>query len=62
MMQSSNFLISKFKLPLLPTLGLLVVLKQKNLKDILPEIINQLGPDNLENLKELAEKFRLLRQ
>ncbi|GAA0184004.1 DNA-binding transcription factor [Lithospermum erythrorhizon] len=30
----------------------------KNLQDILPQIINQLGPDNLENLKRLAEQFQ----
>lgn len=26
--------------------------------DILPQIIHQLGPDNLENLKKLAEQFQ----
>ncbi|KAI4323489.1 hypothetical protein L6164_023088 [Bauhinia variegata] len=30
----------------------------KKLQDILPSIINQLGPDNLENLKKLAEQFQ----
>ncbi|XP_031097472.1 basic transcription factor 3-like [Ipomoea triloba] len=30
----------------------------KKLQDILPEIIHQLGPDNLENLKKLAEQFQ----
>ncbi|PIN26700.1 RNA polymerase II general transcription factor BTF3 [Handroanthus impetiginosus] len=30
----------------------------KKLQDILPQIINQLGPDNLENLKKLAEQFQ----
>ncbi|XP_075480932.1 nascent polypeptide-associated complex subunit beta-like isoform X1 [Primulina tabacum] len=30
----------------------------KNLEDILPQIIHQLGPDNLENLKKLAEQFQ----
>ncbi|CAH9110327.1 unnamed protein product [Cuscuta europaea] len=30
----------------------------KKLQDILPQIINQLGPDNLENLKKLAEHFQ----
>lgn len=28
------------------------------LQDILPSIIHQLGPDNLENLKKLAEQFQ----
>ncbi|CAL1380961.1 unnamed protein product [Linum trigynum] len=28
------------------------------LQDILPGIINQLGPDNLDNLKKLAEQFQ----
>ncbi|KAK4393779.1 Nascent polypeptide-associated complex subunit beta [Sesamum angolense] len=28
------------------------------LQDILPQIIHQLGPDNLENLKKLAEQFQ----
>ena len=27
----------------------------KKLQDILPSIINQLGPDNLANLKKLAQ-------
>ncbi|KAI7753084.1 hypothetical protein M8C21_011653 [Ambrosia artemisiifolia] len=30
----------------------------KNLQDILPGILNQLGPDNLENLKKLAEQLQ----
>ncbi|KAL9228771.1 hypothetical protein vseg_004316 [Gypsophila vaccaria] len=30
----------------------------KKLQDILPGIINQLGPDNLEHLKKLAEQFK----
>lgn len=30
----------------------------KKLQDILPGLINQLGPDNLENLKKLAEQFQ----
>lgn len=30
----------------------------KKLQDILPGIINQLGPDNLDNLRKLAEQFR----
>ncbi|KAL7132003.1 hypothetical protein ABFS83_12G043300 [Erythranthe nasuta] len=30
----------------------------KKLQDILPQIIHQLGPDNLENLKKLAEQFQ----
>ncbi|KAI5388461.1 hypothetical protein KIW84_074232, partial [Lathyrus oleraceus] len=29
----------------------------KKLQDILPSIIHQLGPDNLENLKKIAEQF-----
>ncbi|KAL3630131.1 nascent polypeptide-associated complex beta subunit [Castilleja foliolosa] len=32
--------------------------QNKKLTDILPSIINQLGPDNLENLKKLAEQFQ----
>ncbi|XP_047980065.1 basic transcription factor 3-like [Salvia hispanica] len=32
--------------------------QNKKLTDILPQIINQLGPDNLENLKKLAEQFQ----
>ncbi|EPS71599.1 hypothetical protein M569_03163, partial [Genlisea aurea] len=32
--------------------------QNKKLQDILPHIINQLGPDNLENLKKLAEQFQ----
>ncbi|XP_023001359.1 nascent polypeptide-associated complex subunit beta-like [Cucurbita maxima] len=30
----------------------------KKLQDILPGIINQLGPDNLDNLRKLAEQFK----
>ncbi|CAN6844987.1 unnamed protein product [Brassica oleracea] len=30
----------------------------KKLQDILPQIISQLGPDNLHNLKKLAEQFQ----
>ncbi|KAI3811762.1 hypothetical protein L1987_21492 [Smallanthus sonchifolius] len=30
----------------------------KNLQDILPGILNQLGPDNLDNLRKLAEQFQ----
>ncbi|XP_034575068.1 basic transcription factor 3 isoform X1 [Setaria viridis] len=30
----------------------------KSLQDLLPTIINQLGPDNLENLRRLAEQFQ----
>lgn len=30
----------------------------KNLQDLLPGIINQLGPDNLINLKKIAQQFR----
>lgn len=30
----------------------------KKLQDILPSIINQLGPDNLANLKKLAQQFQ----
>ncbi|XP_074564855.1 basic transcription factor 3-like [Curcuma longa] len=30
----------------------------KKLQDLLPTIINQLGPDNLENLRRLAEQFQ----
>ncbi|KAD3338605.1 hypothetical protein R6Q59_026541 [Mikania micrantha] len=30
----------------------------KNLQDILPGILNHLGPDNLENLKKLAERIQ----
>ncbi|KAK2381737.1 Nascent polypeptide-associated complex subunit beta [Trifolium repens] len=30
----------------------------KKLQDILPSIIHQLGPDNLENLKKLAEQYQ----
>ncbi|KAL5721493.1 hypothetical protein ACHQM5_005133 [Ranunculus cassubicifolius] len=29
----------------------------KKLRDILPGIINQLGPDNMDNLKKLVEQF-----
>jgi len=30
----------------------------KSLQDLLPTIINQLGPDNLDNLRRLAEQFQ----
>ncbi|XP_008777643.1 nascent polypeptide-associated complex subunit beta isoform X1 [Phoenix dactylifera] len=30
----------------------------KRLQDLLPGIINQLGPDNLDNLRKLAEQFQ----
>ncbi|GJN09346.1 hypothetical protein PR202_ga27347 [Eleusine coracana subsp. coracana] len=30
----------------------------KSLQDMLPTIINQLGPDNLDNLRRLAEQFQ----
>ncbi|KAL5999406.1 nascent polypeptide-associated complex beta subunit [Asimina triloba] len=30
----------------------------KKLQDLLPGIINQLGPDNLDNLRKLAEQFQ----
>ncbi|KAL8162599.1 hypothetical protein V2J09_014088 [Rumex salicifolius] len=30
----------------------------KKLQDILPGIINQMGPDNLDNLRKLAEQFQ----
>merc|ERR1712039_1042854 len=30
----------------------------KNLQDLLPGIINQLGPDNLQNLKKIAESYQ----
>ncbi|XP_020587740.1 basic transcription factor 3-like [Phalaenopsis equestris] len=30
----------------------------KKLQDLLPSILNQLGPDNLENIKKLAEQFQ----
>jgi|TARA_B110000208_G_C11621535_1_gene377423 nascent polypeptide-associated complex subunit beta len=30
----------------------------KELKDLLPGIINQLGPDNLANLKRIAENMK----
>ncbi|MCL7023403.1 hypothetical protein MKW94_011951 [Papaver nudicaule] len=33
-------------------------LNPKELQDILPGIINQLGPDNLDNLRKLAEQFK----
>nr|XP_023894725.1 nascent polypeptide-associated complex subunit beta-like isoform X2 [Quercus suber] len=33
-------------------------LNPKELQDILPGIINQLGPDNLDNLRKLAEQFQ----
>ncbi|KAA3479189.1 basic transcription factor 3-like isoform X1 [Gossypium australe] len=45
-----------FKLLLLRTPGLLVALLRQ--RDILPGIINQLGPDNLDNLRKLAEQFQ----
>ncbi|GAB4852630.1 hypothetical protein Ancab_016844 [Ancistrocladus abbreviatus] len=32
--------------------------QSKKLQDILPGIINQLGPDNLDNLRKLAEQFQ----
>jgi nascent polypeptide-associated complex subunit beta len=32
--------------------------QKKKLQDILPGIINQLGPDNLDNLRKLAEQFQ----
>ncbi|CAI9753066.1 unnamed protein product [Fraxinus pennsylvanica] len=32
--------------------------QNKKLQDILPQLIHQLGPDNLENLKKLAEQFQ----
>ena len=31
--------------------------EEKQLQDLLPGIINQLGPDNLENLKKIAETY-----
>merc|ERR1712194_186104 len=31
--------------------------ENKSLQDLLPGIINQLGPDNLANLKKIAENF-----
>ncbi|KAL8171447.1 hypothetical protein V2J09_023251 [Rumex salicifolius] len=31
----------------------------KKLEDILPGIINQLGPDKLDNLRKLAEQFKM---
>merc|ERR1719507_1686149 len=31
--------------------------ENKNLQDLLPGVINQLGPDNLANLKKIAENF-----
>ncbi|PIA29120.1 hypothetical protein AQUCO_06200012v1 [Aquilegia coerulea] len=30
----------------------------KEMQDVLPGIINQLGPDNLDNLRRLAEQFQ----
>ncbi|XP_020245429.1 nascent polypeptide-associated complex subunit beta-like [Asparagus officinalis] len=30
----------------------------KRLQDVLPSILNQLGPDNLDNLRRLAEQFQ----
>merc|ERR1712174_118229 len=32
--------------------------KHKKLQDLLPGIIPQLGPDNLNNLKKIAEQFQ----
>jgi nascent polypeptide-associated complex subunit beta len=32
--------------------------ENKKLQDLLPGIINQLGPDNLANLKKLAETYQ----
>ena len=32
--------------------------ESKKLQDLLPGIINQLGPDNLANLKKLAETYQ----
>merc|ERR1711966_103990 len=32
--------------------------ENKRLQDLLPGIINQLGPDNLENLKKIAEQYQ----
>ncbi|MCL7036935.1 hypothetical protein MKW94_010202 [Papaver nudicaule] len=34
------------------------LLSYTELQDILPGIINQLGPDNLDNLRKLAEQFK----
>ncbi|XP_071691878.1 basic transcription factor 3-like [Rutidosis leptorrhynchoides] len=34
----------------------------KKLQDILPNILNQLGPDNLDNLRKLAEQFQHQKQ
>ena len=31
--------------------------EEKNLQDLLPGIINQLGPDNLANLRRIAQEF-----
>mmetsp|Transcript_5894 Transcript_5894/g.11363 ORF Transcript_5894/g.11363 Transcript_5894/m.11363 type:complete len:166 (+) Transcript_5894:349-846(+) len=31
--------------------------ENKKLQDLLPGIINQLGPDNLENLKKIADQY-----
>mmetsp|Transcript_42002 Transcript_42002/g.98526 ORF Transcript_42002/g.98526 Transcript_42002/m.98526 type:complete len:157 (+) Transcript_42002:40-510(+) len=31
--------------------------ENKKLQDLLPGIINQLGPDNLDNLKKIAEQY-----
>ena len=56
---SSILWTQKFKHPLLPTHGWLVDLpRQKKLQDLLPGIINQLGPDNLINLKKIAQQFQ----
>ena len=30
----------------------------KSLQELLPGIINQLGPDNLQSLKQIAENFQ----
>ena len=32
---------------------------QSELQDLLPGIINQLGPDNLANLKKIAESYQV---
>merc|ERR1712048_1422632 len=33
--------------------------ENKNLQELLPGIINQLGPDNLANLKKIAESYQV---
>merc|ERR1712031_93426 len=33
--------------------------ENKKLQDLLPGIINQLGPDNLANLKKIAESYQV---